>query len=360
MPPAQPARSSAMPDPGILYGIQVLRGIASLLVVIRHTAKIMNDNSPTAFAHGQFGVDIFFVISGLVIFLTGRKQTASQFVSRRMIRIVPIYWLVLGVTVLGDVVRSNIAPNTLSNAVWSFLFIPSLDGSNQIFPPNIVGWSLNFEMFFYLICAGVLVIAGREMRLLVGTTAVIALAVVAGFAVRDLLPMQQYPATVLLLPITLEFLAGMWLAHFFLIGKRSPAWVAAVLLAAAFAWVAIAPTARPYTELRPLYWGIPGIAIVWAVLSTEGRIAYHKWKPALAVGDASYALYLVHPIVLAVMWAVFKKLGLADVRWLVFPLMIAGSLVAGLITHWVVERPITRILRGWLDRRPAAKPATAS
>lgn len=131
-----------------------------------------------------------------------------------------------------------------------------------------------------------------------------------------------------------------------------------LLLAAAFAWVAIAPTsARPYTELRPLYWGIPGIAIVWAVLSTEGRIAYHKWKPALAVGDASYALYLVHPIVLAVMWAVFKKLGLADVRWLVFPLMIAGSLVAGLITHWVVERPITRsCAAGWIAAPPQSPP----
>jgi len=338
----------------ILYGIQVLRGVGALLVVLRHTAKILEDDSPDAFAHGQFGVDIFFIISGLVIFLTGRTQKAGEFLTRRLIRIVPIYWLILGVNILGDIARQKDGPNMLSNALWSFAFIPSLNMDNEVFPPATVGWSLNFEMYFYLICAGVILTLGAE-RLLRGTTAVILCAVVVGFATRSAVPWKEYPIMVLLLPLTLEFLAGMWIAHFSLAGRKSPPIIAALLAIGAVIWVAVGPTATPYDEWRVLSWGIPALALVWAVLSTEKIIGYHKWKPALALGDSSYALYLVHPIVLGVLAALFNKFHFVEQRWLMFVIMVACSLIAGQLTHWLIERPMMRVLSSIIKTRKPMK-----
>jgi exopolysaccharide production protein ExoZ len=333
------------PASKILYGIQALRGVAALLVVFRHAAKTVTNDGPNAFPVGQFGVDIFFVISGVVIYLTGRNLTAPQFLARRLIRIVPLYWLILCVAIAGDVVRGKDNPNLLVNAILSFLFIPSRGENGAVFPPITVGWSLNFEMFFYLICAGILLTLGGK-RLLSGTSAVILAVVAIGFALYDVLPWPEYPVMILFLPLILEFLAGMWLAHFSRTrGVGMPLMVSVILLLGSCVWVAISPTSEPYERWRFLTWGIPAVAIVWAVLCAESQVHFEKWKPALALGDASYALYLVHMIVLAIGWAILGKLGLTDSIGIAYVLLVIGSVIAGLAAHMIVEKPMLKLIR---------------
>lgn len=145
-----------------IYSVQILRGVAALLVVARHAAKQLSADPENAFILGQFGVDIFFVISGFVIFLAGRNSSPAHFLKRRFIRVVPMYWLVLALVVgmrmaHGHLVSQYFIPNTL----LSFLFVPSEIADGAIFPPIVVGWTLNFEMFFYAVFAVSLCFASR-------------------------------------------------------------------------------------------------------------------------------------------------------------------------------------------------------
>lgn len=328
-----------------LYGIQVLRGLAALLVVFRHTAKIIHNDAGDSFEIGQFGVDIFFVISGVVIYLSGRNLDAGDFMKRRLIRIIPLYWPVLILAALGDMARHKNNALVVKNTLYSLLFIPSSGQNGEIFPPITVGWSLNFEMYFYVMCALVIIVAGRR-RLLPGVTLLILAAVAIGLGLRRIVDVQQFPPLVLLLPITLEFLVGMWLAHAYRTrGFKTGPRLCLALAALSLVWLILAPTATPYTEWRPLRWGIPAILIVWVALCAETQIAFSRWKPALLLGDASYALYLVHPIVLGLLWAIAGKIGIAQPGWLAFSLLVIASTIAGLFVHWFIERPIMSLCR---------------
>src|ERR1700748_2231208 len=88
-----------------LFHLQALRGLAASLVVLAHSADSLAKRGlmPAAFADrlgisGYFGVATFFVISGFIIFKTsagsfGNARASAGFVARRLIRIVPVYWL---------------------------------------------------------------------------------------------------------------------------------------------------------------------------------------------------------------------------------------------------------------------------
>ena len=346
-------------DKRVLYGIQVLRGAGALLVVLYHAAQRVTGDSPTAFPHGQFGVDLFFIISGIVIYLTGRTLTAGAFLGRRLIRVVPLYWLLLVVTFAGDRVRGQHDGYQLTNYLFSFLFIPSHDQPTTVFPPVVVGWTLNYEMFFYVICTLAILLFGGARLLRVTTVAIVA-AVLIGIVTAAALPWRSYPAAVLLLPITLEFVAGMWLGHMSRKGRAAPVWLAGLLLIAGVAWVVGAPTPRAYTEWRVLAWGVPAVVIVWAVMSTEDVVAYRRWKPALLLGDASYALYLVHQVVMGVLWAILGKLHLQQPTWAAYGLLVVAALVGGIVTHLAIERPLLTLLGRIFSVRRPARAAVAS
>src|SRR5258706_16365621 len=83
------------------YGVQALRGVAAIMVVLFHIVKMVHtklDGPPIEFAAGGGGVDIFFAISGFVMILTtahawGTPRLWLTFLCRRLLRIVPLYWL---------------------------------------------------------------------------------------------------------------------------------------------------------------------------------------------------------------------------------------------------------------------------
>ena len=125
-------------------GIQTLRGLAAILVVMEHIRF---------FACGAFGVDIFFCISGFMIMLTTQNDT-GYFFKKRLIRIVPFYWIMT----LGSFALMLLFPSmfqaseaTLSRLVKSLLFIPFDMGSGVLQPLLRIGWTVNCEMFFYLL-----------------------------------------------------------------------------------------------------------------------------------------------------------------------------------------------------------------
>ena len=125
-------------------GIQTLRGLAAILVVMEHIRF---------FACGAFGVDIFFCISGFMIMLTTQNNT-GYFFRKRLIRIVPFYGLMtlgsFGLMILFPSMFQQSEPS-LSRLIKSLLFIP-FDMGNGILQPLLrIGWTVNCEMFFYLL-----------------------------------------------------------------------------------------------------------------------------------------------------------------------------------------------------------------
>src|ERR1035437_4102962 len=146
-----------------LNSLQILRAIAAWLVVYHHYMQGFHDfNYSTEVGHffssvGKFGVDIFFVISGFIMFFTLKRgnYTALDFMLRRMIRIVPVYWfmtLVL-IPVIYFFPSANVARNNwnITSLAYSMLFIPHNNPTGiGLYPFLTVGWTLNYEMFFYL------------------------------------------------------------------------------------------------------------------------------------------------------------------------------------------------------------------
>jgi exopolysaccharide production protein ExoZ len=139
---------------GKLWSIQYLRFIAAFGVILFHAC------GPTRhpFAFGARGVDLFFVVSGFVMWqvTAAKPHTPGSFLDRRIRRIVPLYWtsivlVVCLVHLFG--VRPLGATDEIVPVIKSMLFVPYFNANGSMGPVVSPGWTLNYEMFFYVIFA---------------------------------------------------------------------------------------------------------------------------------------------------------------------------------------------------------------
>ena len=147
-----------MENKKLLYYVQCLRGLASLLVCGFHTRYWinLNDNSELGnflFGKGVYGVELFFIISGFIMiyttkdnYLQSQYKYSISFIKKRIIRIVPLYTIL---TIIWYIIFiDSFNWNVFIKIIKSIMFIPY----NEL-PILYLGWSLNYEMFFYLIFA---------------------------------------------------------------------------------------------------------------------------------------------------------------------------------------------------------------
>ncbi len=331
-----------------LVSLQYLRAIAALGVVLVHAAE----RRGWRFDIGQMGVDIFFVLSGLMMWLIAERTPRSpgRFFADRLGRIAPTYWLatifVLLMWVAG--MKAGLEQPDLWHTLKSFLFIPAeYPGKGRIYPLVIPGWTLNYEMFFYAIFA-VALVARARLRLAILTAAILGL-VAAGLILRP----DDAIASTYTDPIMLEFLAGVWLGVAWTGTMKAgrPASVSLVLigvtLAVLLAW--LAPDAP-----RVLTWGAPALLIVAGVALYERSQTVATWPWLLLLGDASYSIYLWHFPINTFWDRLAQAVHAPD--WLAMLIMIAGGVAFGIAAHLLVEKPISR----WLKGRREAQPADAS
>lgn len=295
------------------------------------------------------GVDIFFVISGFIIYHIGGAQPAGvrsaiDFMIRRVIRIAPTYWLftfaMLGVMMtMSDALRQNAV--SLGNVAMSLFFYPySPDNTVAMRPILAQGWTLNFEMFFYLVFAVLVCVAPPQRRFaaLIGSLAALV-------AVGAVFPIQP-PLFFLLQPLLLLFAAGIAIARYYdRLPRHGTPVTATLVVAAAVLATAFGEVAETDLWVRLLTRGVPAFAIVYAVLFWRRPPAWVAGGPVPLLGDASYALYLSHPFVVNAMLLIFAKIGLKiGVFYLIAT--VAASVLAGLVIFLVIERPTT----SWLTR----------
>ncbi len=285
----------------MLFQLQYLRAIAALLVVYFHAVlqfqKVDAGFDPELYTLGETGVDVFFVLSGFVMWLTtkGRSITPVEFYRRRIKRIVPLYWL----ATLFSAAIAFAAPQLLKSTQFdiqhllaSLFFLPWRNPADMsmIVPVVVPGWTLNYEMFFYLVFALLLPLPERWR--------IPALA--AAFA-AILTLCHILPATTATKfygePIILEFLAGVaigWLYTEKVLLPKKTAWLV-LIVGAVFLLVNERLTGA---GSRFYAWGVPAIFIVYGAVSMDlSKRRVIGWLSYL--GDCSYAIYITHAFSLA-------------------------------------------------------------
>lgn len=329
----------------MLYSVQALRAFAAWLVVFHHVMQVFFDFKAESASgwflaeRGAVGVDIFFVISGLVIYLSTRDKVIApgRFLLNRALRIVPAYWLYTLLAALIIAYANPVMPTQqfdLLHLLRSLLFIPAENPAGfGLYPTLNVGWTLNYEMFFYLLFA-FSVLAPERLRLpllaalLLLSTGLAAQPWVSGFYANA---------------IVYEFLLGVALGVAYSRGWIVPArlWPMLALLGAALAIYLFD------SSNRLLHWGLPSALLVAACLALEPYFRTASWLKGW--GDCSYSVYLVHVLVLSLGWYAAQRFELPVYA------VIAACMPVIAVLSWasyaLIERRLFSYARARLDDR---------
>jgi peptidoglycan/LPS O-acetylase OafA/YrhL len=338
-----------------LTALQSLRGIAALLVLFHHVAQTAGPAMTQVSASlrqglgplGSAGVDLFFVISGFVIahgVSSTRAPTSHRFLAGRAIRILPLFWLVSAAFAWQLWLAGFSFPlPTISNTI-TLIPLPGQRGFS--YPILYVGWSLAFELIFYLL-AGLMLMVPRNRRVPSLLASLCGLAAL-GMVVKG----SGGPAPFFANIIFLEFAFGVsaWFMWRRGIGTAAAALLAflgfLLLLSGALSFgqgIETDPAliiSQATSGQRALAFGLPAAMILLGIVAfSNDRPATGGWLSRL--GDASFSLYLIHPVVLfaAEHW---RPLGWIGNDLLFLLTLTILSLGAAAMLHIFVERPIIR------------------
>jgi exopolysaccharide production protein ExoZ len=335
-----------------LVSVQLLRALAALGVVLSHIqldflTRLDLPNALPNWSPGLAGVDLFFVISGFVMVhaserLFGEPRATQIFLARRFARIVPLYW---AVTTL-YVVLSLTVPNARSQyepslVLASYLFWPHWR-DDGFFPVVGLGWTLNYEMFFYLLF-GVALVARRGAAIAAVGAALLLIVVGQGVGLPG--PLAFWSNS-----IVLEFVFGMLLALAYRAGWRLPIWLAIPFAATGAVLLWLAAGGQFGASLpRAVAWGLPAAALfAGVVLGDRPDDRNLLTAAALTLGDASYALYLTHALVIRFFRELAQRgvLDPAQRPFLYAALVVMVSCAVAIAVYRLFERPTTRLLQG--------------
>lgn len=355
-----------------IRSIQYLRGVAAMMVVFVHFYEQLHRMGYDHYWPDWLasGVDIFFVLSGFLMWVTtqGKSPGTWTFYKRRIVRIVPLYWVLTTVALAVFLVAPHLLQSLsfgVGHTLASYLFfmLPGPDGS--IAPVLSWGWTLNYEMLFYVIFGLVLVLPTR-WRFIVTAVLLAALCVANLFVSADSVILRGYTSNIIL-----EFLFGMALGAWFskpqaaqnetrrrsvMPGSATLGWV---LFVGGF--VAIVVLSFYTTDAtRPFNRGLPAMAIVAGALMLERYGSLPKMNILHRLGDASYSIYLSHSFVLSAVSQIWRKLHLDILPggWIGFCVVsgVAATLVGLLVFRWI-EEPLIHLFKRRREEQ-AAKTAT--
>lgn len=346
-----PLVSSA--ESSALKSLQILRAVAAISVVYYHVGALPH--------FGSFGVDIFFVMSGFFMTLVlARKPDPFVFAVDRLTRIVPLYWILttclLVIAWLAPHILNSTTAN-LHNYAKSLMFVPYFKEDGSLRPLLALGWTLNYEMFFYLCLWCALLLTKRYY---LGTAAFFVMAsfMLLGHRTDDPVLTTFFKNVQLL-----EFVLGILVYTLY----ASRAWrqvSPGLALAAALAAYCTMAVGESWQLTVNGFWlyGLPSTVLVLAMLSLEPLFkgngpVVRLWT---LMGDASYATYLSHYYVVELV----RKFGWQKYQ-LIDPytpfgvaIIVLASLLLGNLIYKLVDRPIMRFFKTQtIELRFPARPA---
>ncbi len=318
-----------------LHALQYLRAVAAMAVVYSHAVIQVDAYQPYLTEWGSFGVDIFFIISGFImVFISKPTDTPKAFFINRIKRVVPLYWfftLVMAAILL-------IAPSLFKTSVFnwqafftSLFFIPDYSIANPtvIWPIVAPGWSLNYEMYFYLLFAISLSML-QAYRI-----AFITAAILFVFALSHLIDSPSAIGEFYKDTIVFEFILGMLLAHMWKKGQTIPQWAAVLCIVGGFVVIFMQLDLPRFFEF-----GVPAFFVVTGcVYLKTGANRFF-----LMLGDSSYALYLSHIFSFGVMRKVLPPMleGNDNAPMLFVLISIVFCVVVSIVVHFVIDNWLLR------------------
>ncbi len=351
----------------LLTNLQYVRAVAAYLVVLYHARLLTTLGQSLPLEFGRAGVDIFFVISGFIIQHVAARDDVGRpgaFMAKRLIRVAPLYWLLtLLIGVAGPFIPALASKAGVPDAgmiLRSLFFVPYVDRAGEIHPVLFIGWTLNYEMFFYVLFAAGLLIRGTTPRL-IALSIVLAALVVVGFAADpDGAIGRTYTS-----PLLLEFGAGLWLHRLWQgssdphAGVRNRMFALLVMGAAALALVMGATLWPAIPDI--VKWGFPAFAIVASALMLERGDGRAGHPMLLRLGEASYAIYLIHPFVIKALSVLAGRFFRDATPAMQAFIMLATLIIVGVVgvaLHLFVEQPLLKALRRRFFARRAAPSGT--
>jgi peptidoglycan/LPS O-acetylase OafA/YrhL len=350
--------------------LQVFRGLASIMVLLYHANGLIAQNLQYLFMSnvvkfGYAGVDFFFVLSGFIIFYIHQKDIGSKnkfpdFISKRFIRVYPIYWIVLLPRFFSPGKDLNFLTGLTSITLFPY---PS--------PPIVnVSWTLSYEIFFYLLTA-VLILTGVKYLTPLITIWLLAIGVYWSLYTFKILTFSLDNNLFLKFLFSYhhwEFAFGCLAAYivtkytirqgifFLMLGL-------VLFIFSATADVQIRNTIAdnisasiyqrafeipsPINDLTVIYYGIPSMLIILGAAALDLSKQIRVPNLLLYLGDASYSIYLVHGSVINISTNLIAKMNLQylfqnDFSSLGIMLL---SLVSGCLFHSYVEKPLLSVIK---------------
>jgi peptidoglycan/LPS O-acetylase OafA/YrhL len=342
----------------IINSIQFLRGVAALAVVIHHTGGYVKRYYPTLllgdyFGIGFAGVDLFFVISGFIIYFTSKKyldnpNSLREYFKKRIIRVYPIYWIFTTVlfvlsALITFVLQKNIFsigyPHTFSAYLQTYTLFP------LHFAINPVTWTLSFELFFYL-CFALLIIDKRLW---------VIHAVILGVSLGNIFwwnteghEVNSSYFNFIFSGYNFEFLLGFLIGKFYEKINLNNLSALVVLLIGIGVLLKFGYDVGDYDSYQRLFtFGVPSGLIVLALLNLEKNKVLKIPSWGITLGDASYALYLIHFPMMLLLNKIPQILGYTfsaqqEVNYSYFIIFLI--VISSLIIHKFIEKPLSKFL----------------
>ncbi len=329
----------------MIRNLQVLRALAALLVVFFH-CDFLN------LKIGQFGVDIFFVISGFIIsFILNKNQ--ENFLLKRFIRVVPMYYLFTISVIFVWIIYPNGFANVFispTSVAKSLFFIPYVVGNSG--PILSLGWTLNYEMFFYVtVGLSSLFIKKPSRALLFSAFFLLLLVVIRSVNILSSSYLLFYGHE-----IVIEFIFGIALYYITKtcrvnLQNKKIIFICGILALVSFFIMGYFDYNKIYFS-RTLLFGVPSFFVVLFFILSENLISSKSMVHDYfyRIGNASYVVYLAHPFIIFFIARLISPIFVGNLFYSVIELILKLSLVV-LISNWIhekIELPVVRSFEKFL------------
>lgn len=326
--------------------LQILRALAAISVVYYHAAP-----QPR---FGSFGVDIFFVISGFVMgMLVINLQSSGVFIIKRLARIVPLYWTITTIVLILTLIKPDLLNSTqfsIINYLKSLLFIPYFKNNGLIQPLLGVGWTLNYEMFFYVVIWFSFLITRKFCIYLSSALIALIYIIFGNWICNELL--NRFFGNSQIFEFILGLIAFSGYNHN-LVNKNMKTINIFIILAIYVCMIYV--EIQGINNERIFLYGLLSFVIVLLATSSEKQGLKINNLPAkflITIGDASYSIYLTHTFVI---YALERIIFINHTQFniplfaLIFVYMLS-SLIVGYTIYLTLDKPIyiffkTRLIR---------------
>ncbi len=333
-----------------IYEIDALRGLAAILVLLSHVPILIESNR-TVFSFGCVGVELFFIISGFVIFLSIDKiSNWHEFIFNRITRLYPTFWLCICITTLGIYLSSNL--NNFNNS--TFFLIKSFLANLTMLPyyigyPNIDDsyWTLTTELFFYVFMLILIVLKLKKHIISIGFVFVI-LSALNRFYIYDVLNFKNEILISIcsnpLLVFFPLFYTGILLYHLTKYPHNKLYWF--FLLLAFLCQIYIYDPMHPNRGNATITQYVIALLLFYGAfyLIINGKLKNIKTKVTTWLGNISYCVYLLHQNLFLKIILPFIALYLN--YWISIIITIFAILFTATIIHFYFEAPTIKWLRG--------------